>query len=190
MPTLACQPDLYPEDLFDREDLDQRSDQTWWLLYCLSRREKKLMRQLFSLGVPFYSPLIAKRSRLGSGRIRTSYLPLFSNYVFVYGATHDRRAAQETGCVSRSFAVPKAEGLTDDLRQIRELIVRGAPIAPEARLQPGMQVVIRSGMLKGVEGLVIRREGKTRLLVAVKFLEQGASVLLDDCQFERLNSHP
>jgi hypothetical protein len=50
-----------------------------------------------------------------------------------------------------------------------------------------MHVVVRSGMFKGVEGVVIRREGKTRLLVAVNFLEQGASVLLEDCQFERLN---
>ncbi len=185
MPTLTYQPDLYPEDLLDREDLGQQGDMTWWLLYCMSRREKKLMRQLLSLGVPFYSPLIAKRSRLGSGRIRTAYLPLFGNYVFLYGTSDDRRIAQETGCVSRWMSVPQPGSLTQDLRQVRHLIETKAPITPEARLQPGMRVAVRSGIFKGLEGVVIRREGKTRLLVAVNFLEQGASVLLDDCQFER-----
>ena len=187
MPTLTYQPDLYPEDLLDRDNLGQEDNVTWWLLYCMSRREKKLMRRLHSFGIPFYSPLIAKRSRLGSGRIRTAYLPLFSNYVFVYGTADERRAAQETGCVSRWLDVPEPADLTRDLRQIRELIETGAPITPEARFQPGMRVVVRSGMFRGVEGVVIRREGKTRLLVAVNFLERGASVLLDDCQFERLD---
>ncbi len=187
MPTLEYQPDLYPEDLLDRENLGQESDVTWWLLYCMSRKEKKLMRRLFTLNVPFYSPLIARRSRLGSGRIRTAYLPLFSNYVFVYGTPNERRSAQETGCVSRWTAVSDPAELTRDLRRIRELIEIGAPITPEARLLPGTRVLVRSGVFRGMEGVVIRREGKTRLLVAVNFLKQGASVLLDDCQFERLN---
>jgi transcription antitermination factor NusG len=187
VPTLAYQPDLYPEDLLDREDVGRENEVTWWLLYCMSRQEKKLMRRLHTLNVPFYSPLIAKRSRLGSGRIRTAYLPLFGNYVFVYGTADQRRFAQETGCVSRWLFVPDSAELTRDLRRIRELIEIGAPITPEARLQPGTRVVVRSGVFRGVEGVVIRREGKTRLLVAVNFLKQGASVLLDDCQFERLN---
>jgi transcriptional antiterminator RfaH len=187
MPTLKYEPDLYPDDLLEREDLGQQSDVIWWLLYCMSRQEKKLMRRLCSLRVSFYSPLIAKRSRLGSGRTRTAYLPLFSNYVFLYGTDSQRRTAQETGCVSRWIAVPDSADLTRDLRRVRQLIETGAPITPEARLEPGMRVVVRSGTLRGMEGVVIRREGKRRLLVAVNFLEQGASVSLEDHQFERLN---
>jgi hypothetical protein len=34
--------------------------------------------------------------------------------------------------------------------------------------------------------MVIRRANETRLLVAVNFLQRGASVLVDDCQLEQL----
>jgi hypothetical protein len=34
--------------------------------------------------------------------------------------------------------------------------------------------------------VVIRRANETRLLVAVYFLQRGASVLLDDCQVEEI----
>ena len=51
-----------------------------------------------------------------------------------------------------------------------------------------MRVRIRSGPLTGLEGLVIRRRGQDRLLVAVEFLQQGASVQIDDFEVERISS--
>jgi transcription antitermination factor NusG len=186
MPILARQSDLYPEDLLDRPEVGCEEQVTWWALYTRSRQEKKLMRHLAPLGVPYYSPLVERRHRLRCGRIRKSYLPLFSNYVFVYGNTSHRRLAQETGCVSRWLPVPDPAGLTNDLRCIRRLIETGAPVTPEARIEPGMRVRIRSGAFAGFEGVVIRREKETRLLVAIAFLQRGASVVLDDCQLERI----
>ena len=40
------------------------------------------------------------------------------------------------------------------------------------------------GAFAGYEGVVLRREQETRLLVSVKFMEQGVSVKLEDCQLE------
>jgi transcriptional antiterminator RfaH len=186
MPVLAREPDLFPDDLLDRPQVGRQEHATWWALYTRSRHEKKLMRRIVPLGVPFYCPLVERRARLKNGRIRRSYLPLFSNYVFVYGDESHRRTAQETGCVSRWLAAPDPEALTQDLRRIRQLIETGEPVTPEAQLEPGMRVRVRSGVFAGFEGVVIRRRNETRLLVAVHFLQQGASVLLEDCQLERL----
>jgi len=38
--------------------------------------------------------------------------------------------------------------------------------------------------MQGLEGVVIERKGKERLLVAVTMLQQGVSVNLDDCIVE------
>ena len=37
-----------------------------------------------------------------------------------------------------------------------------------------------------VEGVVVRRQNRERLLVAVRFLQQGASLLLEDFQVEAI----
>ncbi|NQT16038.1 MAG: antitermination protein NusG [Planctomycetes bacterium] len=184
MPILAREPDLYPEDLLDRPELGVEKDVTWWAMYCLARQEKQLMRRLRALEVPFYSPLVRKRLRSPSGRVRTSHVPLFASYVFVYGDEVQRYTARSTGCVSRWVAPSDPEALTDDLRQIRRLIESGAPLTLEARLQPGTRVRVRSGPFRDLEGVILRRAKKTKLLVAVNFIQQGASVLLDDCQLE------
>ena len=186
MPILAAEPDLHPNDLFDRPELGCEENLRWWALYCLARREKQLMRRLRALEVAFYAPVIAKRWRSGAGRVRTSYVPLFAGYVFLYGDAGHRRVAQETSCVSRWLVPPDSAALTRDLVQLHRLIDSGAPLTPESRLGPGMRVRVRSGALAGLEGSVLRRAGETRLLVAVDFLQQGASGLLDDCQLERI----
>ncbi|OHB70355.1 MAG: hypothetical protein A2V70_08405 [Planctomycetes bacterium RBG_13_63_9] len=186
MPILTYEPDLYPHDLFERLAFGHQQGMAWWVLYCLPRREKQLMRRLRALDVAFHAPLIARRTRSPSGRVRTSYVPLFAGYVFLFGDANHRYAAQTTGCVSRWLVPPDMAALTADLAQIRRLIDTGAPLTPEARLQPGMRVRIRSGSFAGFEGAVLRRPGETRLVVAVDFLQQGASVLLDDCQLERV----
>jgi len=184
MPILAREPDLHPENLLDRPELGLEEKATWWGMYCLARQEKQLMRRLRALDVPFYSPLIKKRYRSPSGRVRTSHVPLFAGYVFVYGDKSHRHIAKSTGCVSRWLVSPDPEALTADLRQIRRLIELGAPLTVEARMQPGTRVRIRSGPFADLEGVIIRRANKTRFLVAVNFIQQGASVLLDDCQLE------
>jgi transcription antitermination factor NusG len=190
MPILSRTVDLYPHDLFDREDLGTIGDSRWWALYTLSRREKDLMQRLRALKIPFYGPTIEKHYRSPAGRFRTSYIPLFANYVFLYGDDLQRYDAQSTNCVSRYVPIVQGEQLTRDLRQIYELIQAGVPLTPEARLQPGRRVRVRTGTFRGHEGIIIRREGKTRLLVAVNFLQQGASLQLEDCEVEYLDWTP
>ncbi len=162
--------------------------QQWWALYTLSRREKELMRRLRARDIAFYSPIVSQRHRSPAGRVRTSHVPLFANYVFLCGTDFHRYEALSTNCISRDIAVPDGLQLAKDLRQIQQLIEVGHPLTPEARLQAGTHVRVRSGPFRGFEGIVVRRENVTRLLVAVKFMQQGASVLLEDCELEQLDS--
>jgi transcription antitermination factor NusG len=187
MPIARQETELFPLDLFERVEQRAPNDGRWWALYSLSRHEKQLMRRLLAHEIQFYCPIVARRFRSPAGRIRVSYLPLFNNYVFMFGDDDQRRAALATQCVSRVIEAPDQPRMTRDLRQIQRLIATGAPLTPERRLESGDLVRVASGAFRGFEGTVLRREAQTRLLVAVNFLQQGASVLLDDCQLERLN---
>ncbi len=190
MPILAREADIFPEHLLDPADATAAAataDSTpWWALYTLPRREKELMRRLRAWEVPFYAPVIETRRQSPQGRIRKSYIPLFAGYVFLCGNEEQRYRALTTNCVSRCLVVPDAKRFVEDMRQIRRLILADVPLTPESRIQPGTPVRVRSGSLMGVEGVVVRRENQQRLLVAVRFLQQGASLLLDDFQVEAI----
>ena len=181
MPILSRETDLFPENLLDACLTHADS---WWTLYTLSRREKQLMRLLQALEIPFYSPLVPKRSRSPQGRIRTSYMPLFPGYVFINGDAEQRQLAMTTNCISRWIEVRDGEELRADLLQIQRLVESGVPLTVESRIRPGERVRVTSGSFTGIEGYVLKRHSSTRLVVAVNFTQQGASVLLDDFQVE------
>ncbi len=187
MPILAKEQDIYPLDLLDRYLAGDLESHQWWVLYTRSRREKELMRRLRVMDIAFFSPIISQRHRSPAGRMRTSHVPLFPNYVFLCGNDFHRYEALTTNCVSRDISVPDGQQLAADLHQIHQLIEFGHPLTPEARLQEGTRVRVHSGAFTGFEGTVIRRENITRLLVAVNFMQQGASVVLEDCELERLD---
>lgn len=163
---------------------EENSPATWWVMYCLSQQEKKLMRWLRARGIAHYCPLYEKRWKAGNGRKRTSYLPLFSNYLFLFGDAAARYTALTSGCVSRWLAAPAPEELTADLERIWRAIGSGLPLVPETQLVPGRRVRVHSGRLEGLEGVIVRRQGQTRLLVAVNFIQQGASLQVDECELE------
>lgn len=187
MPILAKEPDRFPENLLS-SDFARESE--WWLLYTKSRQEKQLMRQLRTLKVPHYGPQIEQRRRSPSGRVRTSYVPLFNNYVFLCGGESERYHAVCTGCVQQAAEIADVSQLVDDLTQVSDLINIGVPLSVEARLSPGQQVRVKNGSFAGFEGVVIRRDQETRLLVCVRFMDQGVSVKLDDCQLEPISDAP
>ena len=187
MPILPREPDVYPENLLDGYEAPSEWEASWWAMHTLPRREKDLVRRLRRLGIPHYSPLIPRRSRSPGGRIRTSHVPLFSGYVFVRGGEEQRYEVLTTNCVARCLEVSDEAKLVYDLRQIQRLIVSGARLSPESRIEAGMRVRIRSGSLAGLEGVVVRRRGRDRLLVVVEFLQQGASIELEDFQVERID---
>ena len=190
MPILPRQRDVFPDDLFD-----ERAERLhgavaaaahWVAFYTLARREKDLMRRLEAAGIPFCAPLIRRRLPAAGGRVRSSWVPLFPGYVFAPVDDEQRRTALATNVVSRWLSIPDERMLVDDLRAIRRLVETDRPLTPESRLEAGHAVRVRSGPLRGLEGTVVARRGEERLLVAVRFLNQGVSIELEDVDIERV----
>lgn len=191
MPILPKQQDIYPNDLLDVVEGGAGREPPvvggrWVAFYTLSRREKDLMRKLQAAGVPFYGPMVRRRLHSPGGRVRASYVPLFPGYVFSLVDDEQRRTALATNTVARWIPIVDERMLVDDLRAIKRLIDTERPLTPEARIEPGQLVRVRTGALRGLEGTVVKRRGAERLVVAVRFLNQGASIELEDVDLERL----
>lgn len=176
MPILPAEPDVHPENLFDDFTVDGSS---WWVAHAKPRQEKSLARHLIAANVPFYLPTIGRRGRI-RGRIVTSQIPLFTGYLFLYATGEQRVTALTSNRIARTLEVSDGDKLLADLRQVRTLIESGLPISPEGEIGPGVPVEVTSGPLSGLTGTVIRSAGGQRFVVRVDFIQQGASVTLDD----------
>jgi len=178
MPVLSLEPYVYPEDLF-RESLEEtRAPARWWVLQTRPRLEKSLSRRLLHNRVSFFLPLYEKRWRT-QGRWICSHNPIFSGYLFLYGDSESRLAALQTNLVTRCLPVIDQRELWADLRRVHQMIVCGASLMPEDRLQVGDPVEITSGPLVGMEGKILRRGSKLRFCVEVNLLQRGVSVDID-----------
>jgi transcriptional antiterminator RfaH len=180
MPILPPEPALFPENLLGEELPTELEGRTWWVLQTRPRQEKSLARDLLDRQVGFYLPLL-ERSNVIRGRVFQSQIPLFPGYVFLLGDDQERLTALTTHRVVRPLAVGDQARLWHDLRHLHRLLLSGEPITPEQRLIPGMLVEIITGPLAGLQGKVLRLDSRRRFVVGVEFMQQGVSVLLDDC---------
>jgi hypothetical protein len=184
MPVLALEQSVFPHDLLDTLAVEDTSRQ-WWVIYTKSRQEKALVRQLGVQDVPCYLPLVPK-DHYNRGMRSCSHHPVFAGYVFLFGDEMERVQALKTNRVSRILPVNDGEELRADLCRVRDLIALDAPLTVERCLEPGQAVRIKHGSLAGLEGTIIQRRNTTRLLIAVRYLQQGISIQIDDFMVEPL----
>ncbi len=184
MPILAKEPDMFPETLLDQPAAGV--DESWFALYTLARHEKELMRKLRPLNIAHYGPLVQHRKRSPQGRIRTSFIPLFTGYVFIRGDEVARHNAVSTGCISRCLPVTETEQLLDDLKRIRLVLEKGNDVQPEPKPLIGRAAIVKTGAMKGLRGTISKVHSQHRLTVIVNFMQQGASVIVDEADVELL----
>jgi transcriptional antiterminator RfaH len=179
MPLLEAEPCLFPDTLFTDPLALSAGEGRWWVLYTRARMEKALARKLRAKGLPFYLPLYEHTLKSG-GRTRSSYLPLFTGYVFLHGDASARVAALETNLLSSVIPVTDQERLFSDLCRVERVLGGDAPVEPETAVPTGALVEITEGPFKGLSGKVARRGAQTRLVIEVEFLRRGVSVEVED----------
>lgn len=184
MPILCEGPNAYPADLLEHA-VDSITGK-WWVVYTKARQEKAVGRQLAGWECSFYLPLV-KKHWLYRGRRLCSYLPVFPGYLFLYGSDDDRIRVLETNRISRFLEVEDQRQFLEDLRRVKRLIDAGVSLDVESTLVPGRRVRVCRGMFAGLEGTVLMRHGKTRLVIGVDFIQQGASFEIDSLLLEPID---
>lgn len=184
MPILGEETPQHPPNLLS-EIAAADSTRRWWALYTKPRQEKAIARCLVQWDLAFYLPLVPKDHRI-RGKIVRSRIPLFGGYVFLFGNDADRVKSLTTNRIATVLPVDDQSQLTHDLHQIARLIASDAPLTIESRIQAGDPVRIKSGPMEGMEGVVVSRRARTRLLVSVQMLQQGVSIEIDDFLLEPL----
>jgi transcription antitermination factor NusG len=183
VPILTAEPELHPPDLWTTRLADEGV--RWWCLHTRPRQEKTTARHLRKCRIAYYAPVIARESRTPGGRRIVSVVPLFSSYVFLRGGDRERLEAFRGNSLVQVLEVADQDGLDRDLRQIHSILGFGLTVTAEPAHPVGSRVVIRSGPLAGLTGIIARRDGRDRFTAVVRFLGQGVTVALEDWQVER-----
>lgn len=175
----------YPRSLFEHLPTEN-DDCHWHVLYTKSRQEKVVAERLLKRCISFYLPLFEKTTYYRRCK-KTIRAPLFSGYLFLYGNEEDRLESLRTNQVCTTFHAPDVEVFVADLNRIHLMLRSGIPVIPEARAEKGRRVRIRSGPMAGLEGTIIKRKKRIRIVVRVDFLQQGASVEVEDFMLETID---
>jgi transcriptional antiterminator RfaH len=162
---------------------DSRAPACWWVAHTRARNEKRLAEVLLRDHVSYFLPLIHRAARRGR---HAANLPLFPGYVFLWGDESARRAARASNRVASVLSVPDQTRLAHELRQIYRAVLGPAPVDLYPALRVGQRCRIGAGPLRGVEGIVDRRD-LSRVFLAATFLGQSAVIEVDTSEVELLD---
>jgi len=147
----------------------------WWVGHTKSRFEKAFAWDLHQRGINYFLPLI-HRVVYSGGRKRKWMVPLFPSYVFFAGDEQTHYNALRTNRLCQAIPVGDRRKFVAELDQVQRALDQQVAMDfyPHAAL--GKRCRVASGPLQGIEGIVIQRDDKTRLVLQVSMLGRGASL--------------
>lgn len=155
----------------------------WWVAHTKSRNEKALAWQMQKRNISYFLPLTEKVYRK-SRRVFRSMLPLFGGYIFFCGTESDRLEVLKTNRVAGLLEVKDQQHLITDLLPIEKALTGGINLAPYAYIKAGQRCKVIAGPLMGTEGLVVRDQNKTRLILQVDILGKATCLEIDSTLLE------
>lgn len=156
------------------------SQSQWFALRTKSRHEKLVRDQLEKQGI---EPLLPTVRRLSQWKDRKKEIevPLFSGYCFVRLSQQTKLPAQMVaGVVEVVGSGNRPEPIPDtEIEVLKTLMASVLPYDPHPYLHEGMTVEVVRGPLQGVQGILLRKEKRHRLVIGVRLIQQAASVEID-----------
>lgn len=153
--------------------------QEWVVLHCRPRCEKKVVEACRREGLFSYLPLRKKKHRYGS-RIRIFEVPLFTGYVFCIAAHEKKRWLRQNQLVANVLDVCDQKKLVEQLHQIQKALTVGEGVVEVMPyLEKGRWVRVTAGPFRGMEGIVLRLQGKTKVVLNVDMIRQSVAVEVD-----------
>ena len=152
---------------------------SWYAVHVRSRHEFKVRESLEAKGIETFLPTV-ERLRQWKDREKKVLFPLFSGYLFVRLEDIESSFLHvvKTSGVLRilgngSFFIPVPE---DQIQNLYALVTSKLPLEDHPYLKEGQRVVISSGPLRGVKGVLVRKEQERILVVSVDLIQKGVSV--------------
>jgi transcription antitermination factor NusG len=157
----------------------------WYAAYSCANHEKSVARQLELRSIESFLPLYEKPSRWKDRTVKLQ-LPLFPGYVFVRLAIEEKlRVLQVPGVVRLvGFNGHPAPLLEEEIQALREGLNGSLRAEPCPYLQIGRRVQVKSGALRGLEGILLKKKSGYRFVLSLELIQRSIAVEVDAADLE------
>jgi transcription termination/antitermination protein NusG len=152
----------------------------WYALRTRSRHEKQVRDRLTAQGVERLLPTLTRVSQW-KDRKKEIELPLFAGYCFARFPWRDRMPVLTVpGVVSIVGSGTRPEPISEEeMVALKSLVDSALVYDAHPYLREGMAVQVVRGPLEGVRGILVRKDKRYRLVIAVHLIKQAAAVEID-----------
>lgn len=175
--------DSSAEAILSRDSVQLR----WYAAYTCANHEKRVRDQLEERSVESFLPLYETVRRWKDRRMHLQ-LPIFPGYVFVRMGLADRLRVLQVPSVVRLVGFNgQLSALPDEeIEGLRKCMAGSLFAEPHPFLSVGRRVRVKAGPLAGIEGIVIRRKNRLRLVISLELIQRAAMVEVDAADLDPL----
>ncbi|HXA84431.1 MAG TPA: UpxY family transcription antiterminator [Candidatus Dormibacteraeota bacterium] len=151
----------------------------WYVLYVRSNQEKHVAQHLKDREVEHYLPTFESVRQWRDRKVKL-LSPLFPGYVFIRLALTERLKALAVPNVVSLVGTRNNPSVISDAEM--EWVQRGmehGKAEPHPYLTVGARVVIKAGPMAGMEGILVRMQNSTRVLVGLNSISRAFAVEVD-----------
>ena len=177
-----------PESVSARRN-ESRRDMVWFAAYTTSRHEKAVARHLEVRKLQYFLPLyVAPRKWKNGCKVEVEF-PVFPNYIFVnIDRTQPSRVLDVPGVIAFAGSGRLPVTIPDiEIDWLRNELPR-RKFEPHPYLVAGSKVLIRSGPLAGMSGVLVRKKSGLRVVLAIDLIRQSVAVEVDSDEIEACRS--
>jgi transcription antitermination factor NusG len=159
------------------QSLGETADRRWYAVFTLPQNEKAAAKQLGLREVESFLPTY-ETARVWKNRKRVNVvLPLFPTYLFVRISPRERsRVLQTPGVLHIVGNGRELLPLPDvDVEFLRSDFCRQRS-EPYGELVVGQKVRVRSGVMQGAEGVLVRKNSSLRFVLTLALINQHLAI--------------
>lgn len=161
-------------------------DSEWHVLHTRSRQEKLLAADLAAMGIPYFLPLIREKKHYGKRAVIVE-TPMFTGYLFLRGTLDEAYRADRTKRVAAVIQVKDQPQIQWELRNLHFALIHSVPLDPFPALVKGVRVEVKSGPLRGLQGIIEDKRRPDRMVLQVELLGRGVSLEVDGSLLDRVD---
>ena len=180
-----------PARQYEDESIGSNSNLRWFAAYTASHHEKDVAERLSQHNVEIFLPLYTETRRWNKRKPVELSLPLFPNYIFVRIDLSSRLTVLATpgvfsivGSPQTSWALPEWE-----ISALRSGL-KTRKIRPHPRMVVGERARIKSGVLAGLEGVIIREKQNLRIVMRLDQIMRSVSIEVGAEELEPAHALP